>query len=59
MEKAWWASKTLWTNVVGVTAGALSAGGPLEHVLAPEEVGLGLGIANILLRFATSKKLVF
>lgn len=57
MEKSWWASKTLWTNLLGIGALLMTGDGPLAHVLAPEEVGMGLGIINMILRAATTQPL--
>lgn len=56
--KSWWKSKTLWFNVLGAGAALFGTGGALGHVLAPEEVALGVVIGNAGLRFATNTKLV-
>lgn len=57
-KKPWYASKTLWMNTLAVAAAAFDPAGILGHVLAPDEVATGLGIANILLRLVTNKGLV-
>ena len=53
-EKQWWASKTLWFNVLAL-GGSLAVGSSLS----PEQVALGMGIGNAVLRLLTEKKVVF
>lgn len=51
-------SKTLWFNVLGAAAMLFGDGGALGHVLAPDEVGLGLAVGNLVLRFFTDRKVI-
>ena len=57
-RKPFFQSKTLWINLAAVLAAAFAPAGAFGHVLAPEEVALGLGIGNLILRFFTTKGLV-
>lgn len=52
------ASKTLWFNALGMLAMLFGDGGMLGHVLAPDEVALGMGVGNMVLRFLTDKSIL-
>ena len=55
-EKAWYKSKTVWVNVLGLIVMVV----PLlsdYNILAPEKAGLILGVVNIVLRFVSPKQL--
>ena len=52
-EKKVWASKTLWANVLA-TGAVLATGW-----FSPEQIALGMGIGNMILRFLTKEKVVF
>lgn len=59
MEKPWYASKTLWVNVLTLLAlilGSVAQWPELAH-LAPQLLG-ALSVVNIILRFVTDSKLV-
>lgn len=54
MAKEWYKSKTLWGNVLATTALLFTEGsGPFGHVFAPEEVAMGYGLLNTVLRLFT------
>lgn len=54
--KAWFASKTLWVNVVAIAA-ALAGAFSIDIGLDPEgqlaAVGVIMGVVNVILRFVT------
>lgn len=52
-EKNFWASKTLWFNALAL-GGSLATG-----FLTADQVALGMGIGNAVLRIITEKKVVF
>lgn len=58
--KPWWASKTIWTNLIGGVAMLLSIGG-VDVIAAPDVqaqiVGAVMVFANLLLRVITTKPL--
>lgn len=56
--KPWYQSKTLWFNVLAGAAALFGSDGSFGHVFSAEEVGLGLGLGNMALRFMTSEGLV-
>ena len=54
-KKAWYQSKTLWANALGVLGVLFSEGGAFGHVFAPDEVAAGFGVLNMGLRFLTER----
>ncbi len=58
MEKKWFASKTLWFNLLGGLAAMFGPAGMLGHVFSPAEVGATLAVGNAVLRLVTDKGLV-
>ena len=56
MEKAFWKSKTLWTNVLAVVIGILVA---LQENLALGVPLTLIGVANIALRVVTTTAIKF
>ncbi len=57
MGKNWLKSKTLWFNVLGLAAGLFGVDGPFGHVFTEQEVAIGLGIGNMVLRGLTNEPL--
>lgn len=54
--KPFWASKTLWVNIIGLIASVLTAFGvtDLDAELQASIVGIAMTVINIVLRFATT-----
>lgn len=53
MDKMWYASRTLWVNVLAVIAIVLQ--GQFGYVLTPELQMTALGVVNVILRGITKK----
>lgn len=53
--KPWWASKTIWINLIAVVATllAVTVGFEMDATFQAEIVAVVMGIVNIVLRFVT------
>jgi len=57
MSKRWYASKTLWFNVITIMLGILQVVTDV-YPIDPALLAMLMGIGNVLLRFFTTTKLV-
>lgn len=63
LSKPWYESKTVWFNAVVMALSVViyllegASGGAIDLGIPPEMVALGLGIANLVLRFVTVEAL--
>jgi hypothetical protein len=55
--KPWWASKTLWVNLIGIVNMVVRA--RFGYTLKPEDEVLILGVVNAILRLATRQPIVW
>lgn len=53
--KAWYQSKTLWANALGIAAMLLQS--EVGYLIAPEYQAAGLGLVNMLLRMVTTQSI--
>jgi len=58
MEKKWYASKTLWSNAVVITAMVVQ-GLTGKEILSLETQGIILGVINMALRLITKSEVVW
>jgi len=57
-EKKWYASKTLWVNVLAVAA-IVAQGLTGQQIISPAMQGVILGIINMVLRLVTKSEIAW
>ena len=57
MTKKWYASKTVWVNLIGFVSAILVATGVIQVDLAPETIALILTVVNFILRLVTKEQI--
>lgn len=57
--KKWYASKTVWVNLIGFVGAILAVTGVIENDLAPETIALALTVINFILRMVTKEEIVW